>query len=149
MRTPIILSLCFSAISGCAAALENGPAEPASLITGDWSGFRVVGPAPCPPSAICLSGIVEGSVGRVRTLSGPRVPRSITARMEVHAHPVRARIVLLVRPPRPGARAWRAQWLTGGPAGERGCVEAAILAENGVAVPRGAEVRDDTVCFVM
>jgi hypothetical protein len=103
--------------------------------------------SPCPPEHLCLNVVADARFADVRTLSGPRVPGVVTARLDLHSEP-RRDIVLLVLLRHPGSgESWQAWVLTGAPPEDEACIGLRTLAQYGIARPMSARRRGDRVCF--
>jgi len=142
------------------AALADPPARPAPIpapsgpaslvVVNNWRDYRVVG-QPCARGEICMDVDVDARLRGVRTLSGPRVRSSFTARLHLEAPPAAGyRPVLLVWPGAPNTP-WRARWVTIAPgvAGGRSpiCIDLATLRTARVPVPARGHVYANQVCL--
>lgn len=127
------------------------PQSPASLVVvGEWRGYRVVG-APCTSGQVCMDVDVDAVLRRVRTISGPRVRSTFTARLHLEAPPAAGyRPVLLVWPGAAGSP-WQARWVTIAPSAAGGrtpiCVDLATLRDAHVAAPARSRLYGDRACF--
>ena len=144
--------LAFSAAAAADAQSTN--LRPVSLILAErWLGDTVLGQPPCteplPAGEQCLSLNVIADVRvRARTLAGPDVPRTLTARFEFHALPARDyRQILLVRRSEDDPRRFDGMSLGRARVGREICVHRSVLTENGVALPPFARGRGERVCF--
>jgi hypothetical protein len=148
-----LLSLLAVTAPALAGATDSSPSRVSLIVVDRWLNENIIGQPPCPDDtpadAQCISLNVIADVRlRARTLAGPDVPGTLTARFEFHALPASShRQILLVRRSAADPQRFDALSLGRDQLGREICVDRSALSNNGVPVPRHARPQGDQVCF--
>jgi hypothetical protein len=135
-----------AALSGWAQAARQVPSNDKSLVIGWWTHETIVG-WPCRDDEICLDPIMDVRMIDTRTLSGPKVPRNLLARLTAHGPPAPGRQTILAISRSQAAPGWQAVVLGAVQPGEEICMDMDWVKKSEAPLPREARIKKDKLCF--